>query len=1165
MDKILELYIAVIVTMKNTKYLNRYLNPHLIGVFAIFMFFLLISTSAFADTSLVSKDMFAPIEKDVSLNVLSQLFGDLIAKAHGGENPYVNNGLWLGYGLDPFQFVLKFFNMICLSVGGALAAYSIGTGIVNTAHEGVFFGKNLSHPHFWVRTGVMGALIMPVWSGYCVLQVVVMWFVIGSVGIADTTWKAWFGYNEKSILDGAGWGRNSTATNGSVKDLYSLKMPSPQSAEVIYKAFEGYTCLYGLASEKLDEQVSVYQSNKNVENAKQYELGKDIQASQKIGEGETIGVIPNNLNGGVNTGNVQAFTVGSNKTQETVVNESQQHQIVEGQKQLEETKQTRNAAIDSVIGSGGAKLDSVAQRMFGDGMTYNGQGAFIFGVGNNKVANNSVNVGNAENNSIKTSACGSIDFTTASGSRAQQRLYDVAYRAELGSPQINGGKMADGAKETWQKMVQSKNSIYGDRHTRQERDIVLGVYQKLFQEFQGKIRNIALTYVSEINEKARFRKFDNDSIDPDSNLNFSANEEVKAQALIKANQALADVYTEFEQKLIIEIHNAFVEEEEKYETAMNSNGRLKHASISDLKGRDRLDSGNFVSFISQARRNAETDGWFTAGMWFMSITNSVNKLHELTTIRPELNWAELNDTKFQNMLGSMQVSNVGLHPASTINSYYGFFEKHAEFSPLRSIGIKATAPMDTSNSIAALATGMDLNDMFDTGRHPMIVMTEAGHNLIATAQQYMTYSSYWQTKTRPQITNEKGQMVPDPNNPASQAHVMVTYLLGAIMVMGFMMAYYLPMLPFLIWLGAGLGWLIAVIEAIFLAPLWGAMHLHPEGSKYVGKGNAGYGLLASLVFRPTLMILGLIASIVVIQVYGMFVNYVYSIGMKLSLNNTEASANVTVSKMMYVLAVYFTYLIFNMALMQKMVNIITIIPDNAMKWIGNAQGNLSEYGALAGSETQGKLNALAGSGGNAYANALKEKGEMAGRSDAALTNAALAQSGVNDPSKVAQAQANSTGKGFESLKIDEGANIVGTSTSQFADARKPYQHITTANTSIPSTPIQRQQYEQTYDNSLKMSNDAGIVGDRGHEVAQRFASMGYSDAGFRATTQNWADRGVMGRNPEASSQAIIEASEAPNSSEANQILVKHVQTVSNSKTSIQDYYNAAETKVKPMN
>lgn len=218
--------------------------------FTFALMFIILSNKAFA------ADMFAPVQQDLSLNILSQMFGDLVARASpDGVNSYVNKGLWLGTGLDPFQYILLFFNKICLVVAALLAGLSITKGLIDTASEGQFLGKEISNPFYWARTTIFTALILPIWSGYCTLQLVIMWFIIQSVGLADTILKAWYGYQEKSILGGEGWSANSTATNGSVKDLYALKVPSPQSAEVVYKAFEGQVCLYGLASERMRDDI----------------------------------------------------------------------------------------------------------------------------------------------------------------------------------------------------------------------------------------------------------------------------------------------------------------------------------------------------------------------------------------------------------------------------------------------------------------------------------------------------------------------------------------------------------------------------------------------------------------------------------------------------------------------------------------------------------------------------------------------------------------------------------------------------------------------------------------------------------------------------------------------------------------------------------------------
>jgi hypothetical protein len=63
----------------------------------------------------------------------------------------------------------------------------------------------------------------------------------------------------------------------------------------------------------------------------------------------------------------------------------------------------------------------------------------------------------------------------------------------------------------------------------------------------------------------------------------------------------------------------------------------------------------------------------------------------------------------------------------------------------------------------------------------------------------------------------------------------VSFILGGY---GFFLAYFLPALPFLIWLSAVLSWAISVVEAIAAAPLWVAAHALPEGEGLAGRAGA---------------------------------------------------------------------------------------------------------------------------------------------------------------------------------------------------------------------------------------------------------------------------------------------------------------------------------------
>lgn len=102
--------------------------------------------------------------------------------------------------------------------------------------------------------------------------------------------------------------------------------------------------------------------------------------------------------------------------------------------------------------------------------------------------------------------------------------------------------------------------------------------------------------------------------------------------------------------------------------------------------------------------------------------------------------------------------------------------------------------------------------------------------------------------------------------------------LAALFVVGVMMSLYLPMLPFLIWFGAVVGWISTLFIIVVCTPVWFAAHMHPEGEGMAGKfGGQGYGLLLDVLARPALMVLGLIGAMIVLPpvlsiLFGMFQN-----------------------------------------------------------------------------------------------------------------------------------------------------------------------------------------------------------------------------------------------------------------------------------------------------
>ena len=168
---------------------------------------------------------FAPPTSDVSVVFLSNIFG-------------VVDGVLSGTGSQILGTIFGVFNAAVLALGGIVIMYTLMVSTVNTAHEGQMLGKKWSSMWVPVRSTLGLSLLIPKASGYCLMQTFFMWVVLQGVGAADKVWEAALGYlnrggvivqqqiNPITSLMGGGW----SIANGAAKILY------------------GQTCMAGLQS-----------------------------------------------------------------------------------------------------------------------------------------------------------------------------------------------------------------------------------------------------------------------------------------------------------------------------------------------------------------------------------------------------------------------------------------------------------------------------------------------------------------------------------------------------------------------------------------------------------------------------------------------------------------------------------------------------------------------------------------------------------------------------------------------------------------------------------------------------------------------------------------------------------------------------------------------------
>jgi defect-in-organelle-trafficking protein DotA len=101
---------------------------------------------------------------------------------------------------------------------------------------------------------------------------------------------------------------------------------------------------------------------------------------------------------------------------------------------------------------------------------------------------------------------------------------------------------------------------------------------------------------------------------------------------------------------------------------------------------------------------------------------------------------------------------------------------------------------------------------------------------------------------------------------------VVTGWLGVMFGIGVTCLYYVPLTPFLVFLFASIGWFMGVIEAMVAAPVVALGVMHPEGNDAFGKGDQAIMLLLGTFLRPPMMILGYIFGIILSYVGIWFIN-----------------------------------------------------------------------------------------------------------------------------------------------------------------------------------------------------------------------------------------------------------------------------------------------------
>ena len=158
----------------------------------------------------------------------------------------------------------------------------------------------------------------------------------------------------------------------------------------------------------------------------------------------------------------------------------------------------------------------------------------------------------------------------------------------------------------------------------------------------------------------------------------------------------------------------------------------------------------------------------------------------------------------------------------------------------------------------------------------------------------------------------------------------------ALIILGLLLSFYFPAIPFINWFAAIIGWLVMLLEAVFAAPFWAAAHAVPEGEGIAGNhGKAGWMLVLSLIARPVLMIAGLVGAMLLLH-YGSELLLVMFVPFAKSMTADSVFGLVSLLAMIAILVALV------LSLGNRAFSLIYVIPDRTLAWIGQSGANLGE-------------------------------------------------------------------------------------------------------------------------------------------------------------------------------------------------------------------------------
>lgn len=359
---------------------------------------------------------------------------------------------------------------------------------------------------------------------------------------------------------------------------------------------------------------------------------------------------------------------------------------------------------------------------------------------------------------------------------------------------------------------------------------------------------------------------------------------------------------------------------QQYENTVNSMAATKQGNIGELAG--------------QLSSSIKEGGWWTLGQWYQTFAAANTKLSDAVAGKATTFGASISGDP-----GMMTVYTTALNAYQAQQGRATTTHATPLGTQRQDDGGNILAKLFSSPGQALTEAITNINDGGESrGQiNPLIKMKNLGDHLTGVAEislaGYLTAKGLEKTSESFSIAGLASR-VADASGAISfikgaldGAGPIIMMIIIAALLLGLGLSTYLPMVPFVIWFGAAVNWLVVVGEGVIAAPLWAITHLGGEGDGLGHKTAHGYIFLLEMMVRPILMVIGFFLGGAGIVAGGTLLNE----GFGVALANAQFDSLTGIGSILAYCTIYFSMCL---NLVHSCFNLIFLVPDKVINWVG---------------------------------------------------------------------------------------------------------------------------------------------------------------------------------------------------------------------------------------